>query len=66
MDLAPKVNILAADDRRENLLASEVILDASSYHLVKAHSGDEALKYLFFKDFADVQMPGHPLLLRFR
>jgi len=36
----------------------EGILDAPFYHLVKAHSGDEAFKYLLSEGFSDVQMPG--------
>jgi response regulator RpfG family c-di-GMP phosphodiesterase len=48
----PRVNILLGDDRSENLLALEGILDAPDYHLVKAASGREALRCLL-----DVQMP---------
>ncbi len=57
-----KINILLVDDHSENLLALGAILDEPSYNLVKAHSGEEALKCVLHHDFAvilmDVQMPG--------
>jgi PAS domain S-box-containing protein len=58
----PPVEILIVDDRPENLLALEAILDPLGQKLVRAHSGDEALRLLLSHDFAmillDVQMPG--------
>ena len=62
---APKegrVNILLVDDRAENLLALDAILEPLGERTIRAHSGDEALKCLLTDDFAvillDVQMPG--------
>ena len=57
-----KARILLVDDRQENLLALEAILEPLGQELVKATSGEEALKYLLQREFAvilmDVQMPG--------
>jgi PAS domain S-box-containing protein len=54
-------NILLVDDRRENLLALEAILEPLGRRLVSVTSGEEALKALLRDDFAvillDVQMP---------
>jgi len=56
------VNILVVDDRDENLMAVEAVLDDPSYRLVRARSGREALKEVLDQDFAlillDVVMPG--------
>ena len=55
-------NILLVDDRAENLLALEAILEPLGQVLVRANSGSEALKQVLILDFAaillDVQMPG--------
>ena len=54
--------ILLVDDRPENLLALEAILQGLGHELLKARSGEEALKVLLTEDVAvmllDVQMPG--------
>lgn len=57
-----KYNILIVDDRPENLLTLEGILDSPQYKLIKATSGNEALGLLLEYNIAlaliDVQMPG--------
>jgi diguanylate cyclase (GGDEF)-like protein/PAS domain S-box-containing protein len=57
-----KINILLVDDRAENLLALEAIIEHEDYRLIKAFSGEEALRCLLKYNFAaillDVQMPG--------
>lgn len=62
MSDAKTINILAVDDRAENLLAIESILEADEVNIVRANSGNEALSLMFDYDFAlvllDVQMPG--------
>ena len=54
-------SILLVDDRPANLLALEAILDPLEQRLVKANSGEEALKHIREEDFAvilmDVRMP---------
>jgi signal transduction histidine kinase len=56
------VNILVVDDRDENLMAVEAVLNDPGYRLVRAKSGREALKEVLDQDFAlillDVVMPG--------
>jgi len=58
----PQASILMVDDHPSNLLALEAILEPLGQDLVKATSGEEALKFLLQRDFAailmDVQMPG--------
>lgn len=53
--------ILLVDDRVENLLTLEAILEDLGEPTVRAHSGKEALRHLLYQDFAvillDVQMP---------
>jgi signal transduction histidine kinase/DNA-binding response OmpR family regulator len=56
-----KVNILIVDDNPSNLLALETILHATDRNLVRASSGEEALRFLLDEDAAvillDVHMP---------
>src|SRR5581483_9518546 len=56
-----KINILMVDDNPNNLLALETILKAPDRNLVRASSGEEALRYLLDNDAAvillDVHMP---------
>lgn len=55
-------SILIVDDRPENLLAVESILQPLGQNIVRASSGQEALREVLRMDFAvilmDVQMPG--------
>jgi len=57
----PPVEILMVDDRPENLLALEAILEPLGQTLIRAGSGDDALRTLLRHDVAvillDVQMP---------
>jgi CheY-like chemotaxis protein len=56
------VRILLVDDRSENLVALEAILGSLDHELVRARSGEEALKALLTNEFAvillDASMPG--------
>jgi PAS domain S-box-containing protein len=57
----PRARILMVDDRPENLFALEAILEPLGHDLVRANSGEEALRAVLSSDFAcilmDVQMP---------
>jgi PAS domain S-box-containing protein len=62
MNSFSRATVLLVDDRPENLLALEAILETLDCDLVRANSGMAALKHLLQNDFAlilmDVQMPG--------
>ena len=57
-----RAKLLLVDDRDENLLALAAILEPLGQELVRARSGEEALRRLLQDDYAlillDVQMPG--------
>jgi signal transduction histidine kinase/DNA-binding response OmpR family regulator len=57
-----RINILMVDDSSTNLLALEAILRAPDRNLIRASSGEDALRYLLDNDVAvvllDVYMPG--------
>jgi two-component system, sensor histidine kinase and response regulator len=60
--MTQQANILLVDDRPENLVALQAMLEDLGQNLVQATSGMEALKHLLERDFAvillDVQMAG--------
>jgi len=60
-ELSNSVPVLLVDDRPENLLSLEELLAGQGYELVRALSGNEALRLMLKQDFAlvllDVQMP---------
>jgi len=62
MTTQKKYNILIVDDRPENLLTLESILESQELNIIKAHSGNEALglllEYNVVLVLMDVQMPG--------
>ncbi len=59
---ALQASILLVDDNPTKLLALESVLTNLGQNLLKAHSADEAIRYLLHQDFAvivlDVNMPG--------
>jgi len=61
MNEAEKIRILLVDDKPENLLALESVLENPELEIIKATSGNEALglmlKYEFALVLLDVQMP---------
>jgi response regulator RpfG family c-di-GMP phosphodiesterase len=60
--VAEKANILLVDDREENLVALEAILSSLDQNIIRARSGEEALRALLTSEFAvillDIVMPG--------
>jgi signal transduction histidine kinase len=54
MSSEPPVSILLVDDQPANLLALEALLANLGQNLIKAHSGEEALRYLDHGEFAVV------------
>ncbi|GGK97334.1 response regulator [Mangrovihabitans endophyticus] len=60
--MVDRAKALLVDDRRDNLVALEAILQGLPVHPVAVGSGEEALKQLLTDDFAvillDAQMPG--------
>ena len=56
-----RANILLVDDKPQNLLVLESILDAPEYRLIRAHNANQALEALLAQDIAaivlDVEMP---------
>ncbi len=57
-----KFNILIVDDRSENLIALETIIDSPELNIIKALSGNEALAVMLEHEISlvllDVNMPG--------
>lgn len=62
MNTALKFNVLIVDDRPENLLTLEGILENENLNILKANSGNEALGVMLEHNISlvlmDVQMPG--------
>src|SRR5438552_6929018 len=58
----PRPSVLIVDDTPANLEAFSSVLDSEGYEVLKANSGQEALKLALRKEFAvillDVRMPG--------
>jgi signal transduction histidine kinase len=57
----PEVNILIVDDREENIISLQSIIEGKNRKIYRAHSGNEALKLTLSVNFdlilCDVQMP---------
>jgi signal transduction histidine kinase len=60
--MTPKPKILIVDDKLENLISLETVLDGFEVDFVRALSGNEAIAKAFNNEFAlaivDIQMPG--------
>ncbi|WP_114765770.1 GGDEF domain-containing response regulator [Vibrio rhodolitus] len=60
--MTQRPSVLIVDDRPENLIALEVLLESFDVEIVSASSGEEALAHTLDHEFAlvllDVQMPG--------
>lgn len=60
-EVPPPVKVLSVDDRPENLLVIEDVLEPLGQEIISKRSGDEALKYLLKQGVAvillDVRMP---------
>ena len=60
--VAEQATLLLVDDIEENLLAVEAVLEPLGHRILRAHSGEEALRHLLTDDIGvivlDVQMPG--------
>ena len=60
--MMPKPKILIVDDKLENLISLETVLDGFEVDFVRALSGNEAIAKAFNNEFAlaivDIQMPG--------
>ncbi len=62
LSIKPLIKILLVDDREDNLISIEAVLENNGFNFVKARSGRQALKILLTEqDFSlilmDVQMP---------
>ena len=61
-NLVTPSSILIVDDMEENLIAFEAVLGPLHQHLVRARSGEQALKAMLRQEFAvvllDIRMPG--------
>ncbi len=61
MEIDASTHILLVDDKEENLIALEAMLQGPGIRFTKAHSGREALRCILMQEFSlillDVQMP---------
>ena len=51
--------VLAVDDRRDNLLALQAILEGLPIEIVSVTSGEDALKRLLVEDYAGILLDAH-------